>query len=96
MDLKYFFLSVVKLTSKKDCTTYILVHNVLQIEWFADSLLNCTVEVDTIKTWAEYEYLCITPKTLYFPNCAAKVSVYEKYASNSPLMVRFKSNQPLC
>ncbi|XP_052079552.1 uncharacterized protein LOC127717769 isoform X3 [Mytilus californianus] len=79
---------VVTLRTKENCMTYILVHNVLQIEWFADMLLNCTVEVDTIKTLSAYEYLCIQPKTLYFPKCIAKVTVYEKFTSNPPVMTR--------
>lgn len=78
---------VVTIKSKEECTTYVLVHNVLDIEWFANTLLNCTVHVETIKRLAEYEYLCITPKQLYFPSCIAMVTVYEGSITN-PVMTR--------
>lgn len=73
---------VVNILSEAECTTYVLVHNVLEIEWFASSLLNCTVHVETIRTITEYDYICITPKQLYFPNCVAKATVFEDSYTN--------------
>ena len=82
----YYFFSVVNILSEAECTTYVLVLHVLEIEWFASSLLNCTVHVETIRTISEYDYICITPKQLYFPNCVAKATVFEDSYTNKVMV----------